>query len=350
MIHSEIIGSNGGVFAYTEGPSGGPGDTGWRIRYYSSPWQWDDGPGTFVGSNEDLQGIACHEYGHALGMAHSANTAATMYPGTTGQDMAIRSINSDDIAGVQAIYFAQDTAVKPRIISISGPGPTITITGVNFAATDNEVWFTQADPALNVAAVKVTNVNSNGTSITITVPGGAGPGEIQVKKGGVGGPKGLSNSLAITPVVGCTGGIVNYCTPGITTNICTAFMSSTGTPSATATSGFTLTCTSMEGQKSGLIFYGINGRLANIWAPGSSSYLCVKTPVQRTPSTNTNGNANACDGSISIDWSAYIAAHPGALGTPLFAGEVFNAQCWFRDPPAPGTTNLSDGIEFTLCP
>jgi hypothetical protein len=27
-----------------------------------------------------------------------------------------------------------------------------------------------------------------------------------------------------------------------------------------------------------------------------------------------------------------------------------NAQAWFRDPPAPGTTNLSNGLQFTMCP
>jgi hypothetical protein len=25
-------------------------------------------------------------------------------------------------------------------------------------------------------------------------------------------------------------------------------------------------------------------------------------------------------------------------------------QAWFRDPPAPGTTNLSNGLQFRTCP
>jgi len=32
------------------------------------------------------------------------------------------------------------------------------------------------------------------------------------------------------------------------------------------------------------------------------------------------------------------------------AGQVVTTQCWFRDPPAPGTTNLSDGLQFTTVP
>lgn len=351
--HSEISGSSGGVLAYCESTATGSSSNGWRIRYYAG-WTWNDGPTTSVGTNEDIQAIACHEYGHALGMGHAnADGNATMwasYPSPSGSRVAQRSINSDDIAGVQSIYFAEDTLVKPRITSVSGSGPVITITGANFAATNNEVWFTQADPALNTTAVKAVGLTSNGTSLTFNVPFGAGPGEIQVKSGSIGGPKGLSNSRAIIPNTACTGSVVNYCTAGFTSSFCVAEMSATGTPSVSASSGFTLTCSAMEGQRSGLIFYGVTGRNAAVWAPGSSSYLCVKSPVQRTPSANSGGTNNGCDGVISIDWNDYAATHPSAAGQPYTVGQVIDAQCWFRDPPAPGTTNLSDGIEFTLCP
>lgn len=355
MTHSQISGSSGGVLAFTEATASGGSSNGWRIRYYES-WDWNDGPTTSIGNDEDIQAIACHEYGHALGMGHSSTDGnATMwasYPSPSGSRIAQRSINSDDIAGVQSIYFAEDTAVKPRITSLSGTGPVITITGANFAATNNEVWFTQTDPALNTTAVKVVGLASNGTSITVTVPATAGPGEIQVKSGSIGGPKGLSNSRSLIPngATGCTGSVVSYCSAGLTSSFCIAAMSATGTPSITASSGFTLTCSGMEGQRTGLIFYGVNGRNAAVWAPGSTSYLCVKSPVQRTPSASSGGTNNACNGVIAIDWNAYISTHPGAAGQPYTVGQVVDAQCWFRDPPAPGTTNLSDGIEFTLCP
>src|SRR5262245_45737865 len=64
-IHSELAGSSGGVLAFTETPI----SDGWRIRYYSS-WTWQDGPGS-VTSGIDMQGVACHEYGHALGLDHT---------------------------------------------------------------------------------------------------------------------------------------------------------------------------------------------------------------------------------------------------------------------------------------
>jgi hypothetical protein len=34
----------------------------------------------------------------------------------------------------------------------------------------------------------------------------------------------------------------------------------------------------------------------------------------------------------------------------MLAGTICDAQCWYRDPPAPGTTNLSDALQWTMCP
>ena len=47
---------------------------------------------------------------------------------------------------------------------------------------------------------------------------------------------------------------------------------------------------------------------------------------------------------------AYIATHPFALGQPFTAGRHVWAQAYYRDPPSPFTTNLSDGLHFVVCP
>jgi hypothetical protein len=350
MTHSEISGSNGGVLAFTEGPSGGPGATGWRIRYYQN-WIWEDGPSAIVSSGfKDLQGIATHEYGHALGLGHSNVSTATMYASVISDGVPLRSLDPDDIAGVQAVYGPRDTAVKPEILGLSGPGPTITITGVNFAPTDNEVWFTQADPATTSAPVAVTGLVSNGTSIMVTVPSGVGPGDIQVKKGGVNDGKGLSNAFGIAPLLPGQCLVVNYCTAGLSSSFCTPTITWSGNPSASTGSGFTLTCEGLNGQRSSMIYYGITGRQATAWGPLSPSFMCVAAPRQRTPSANSGGTNGSCDGTISLDWNQYIATHPTALGVPFTAGDIVDAQCWYRDPLAPKTTNLSDAVEFTVCP
>ena len=142
---------------------------------------------------------------------------------------------------------------------------------------------------------------------------------------------------------------VVYCTAGTTTNGCNASISSAGLPSASATSGYTITISNVEGAKQGLIFYGISGQLIQPWGTGSS-FLCIKSPSQRLPSQVSGGIAGQCNGVLTNDWLAFIAANPGAIGTPLTAGTVVQAQGWFRDPPAPKSTSLSNAIEFTLIP
>jgi hypothetical protein len=57
-----------------------------------------------------------------------------------------------------------------------------------------------------------------------------------------------------------------------------------------------------------------------------------------------------CDGTIGLDWYGYFGAHPTALGAPFAVGQIIDAQCWYRDPPSPKTTNLSDALEFALSP
>ena len=141
-----------------------------------------------------------------------------------------------------------------------------------------------------------------------------------------------------------------YCTAGTTTSGCVPSIAAQGVPSVAATSGFTIRAEQVEGQRAGLIFYGLSGANAQVWQPGSSSFLCVKGPLQRTIATNSGGAAGACDGAIELDWLAYLAAAPLALGEPFSANTVVNAQCWFRDPSAPGTTNLSNALQFTTCP
>ncbi len=142
---------------------------------------------------------------------------------------------------------------------------------------------------------------------------------------------------------------VVYCTAGTSTNGCVPSISGTGTPSGSAGSGFALDVAALEGQKLGLFFYGIAGPAAVSWGSGTS-FLCVKTPTQRMGSQNSGGTANQCDGAFNQDFNAYLAANTGSLGQPFVGGEMVWAQAWYRDPAAPKTTNLSDGLQFVMQP
>jgi hypothetical protein len=139
----------------------------------------------------------------------------------------------------------------------------------------------------------------------------------------------------------------SYCTAGTSTNGCVPSISALGYPSASATSGFTIATTQLEGQKQGLFFYSLTGRHSGAWG---ESLLCVKAPTQRTPAMFSGGTAGQCDGSLSFDWLDYVATHPAALGVPFASGMQVGIQTWYRDPPSPKTTNLSDALEFIVAP
>jgi hypothetical protein len=163
-------------------------------------------------------------------------------------------------------------------------------------------------------------------------------------------PKG-SRRFKPAPVVACAPpATVAYCTAGTTTNGCAASMASSGTPSVSQPSGFVVGCNDVEGQKQGILFYGVNGMAAQPWGLGSTSFLCVKAPYQRTGVSNSGGATNQCNGALSVDLLAYLASHPAALGMPFNAGQQCWAQAWFRDPPTSKTTSLSNGLAITFQP
>jgi len=323
--HSMIGGSSGGVLAYCETPI----SDGWRIRYYEG-WSWQDGPGN-VTFGIDLQGVACHEYGHALGLGHTNVNGATMYPSISGTGVGQRSIAADDIAGVQFIYGVK-SASKPSIIGVSQSSGQMTITGINFSPTNNEVWFTQAAQGGLGDPIKVTGVTSNGTTITIAVPAAAGPGDVLVRNNGTAFGN-LSNAWPVDPQAGPSCTPVVYCTPKA---------SSTGQPAAIswfgsasfAANDFNLTC--FNGGvplANGIYIFSKTGRAANPFANGT---LCVAAP-SRGPGHKYDGF-----GTINVP----IPIDLTMVGTQRWY------QFWFRDVAQPDGTGvgLSDGLEVFFCP
>jgi len=70
---------------------------------------WDGGFQFFTGSTGCSNGfyiedIAAHEFGHALGLGHSTVASATMYPSVSTCATGNRTLDPDDIAGVEALY------------------------------------------------------------------------------------------------------------------------------------------------------------------------------------------------------------------------------------------------------
>lgn len=215
-VHAPLSGSSPGVYAYCEAPS----SDGWRIRYFQD-WHWSGGPGLALVAGEiDLQGVATHEYGHALGLAHSSVAGATMYASAAGSLLALRTIEADDTAGIAAVYGAK-LASKPRVLGIEVAGSQLVVHGQAFAATGNELWFTRRVPLDGSPTVLGPLVSTHGgTRISCTLPAGAGPGDVLVKvPGALHGC--LSNAWPLDPDVdGVSGGPVllsGAVPPGIAT-------------------------------------------------------------------------------------------------------------------------------------
>ena len=142
-----------------------------------------------------------------------------------------------------------------------------------------------------------------------------------------------------------------YCTSGTSASGCQALLSATGTPSASAASGFLLQASGVEGSKDGVFFWGKSGKQANPWGNGTS-FQCVVPPVTRGGSLSGSGTIGTCDGSFAQDLNAtWCSACPHPQKNPG-AGAIVQAQLWYRDPDNTSnqTTSLSDALEISVCP
>jgi formylglycine-generating enzyme required for sulfatase activity len=142
-----------------------------------------------------------------------------------------------------------------------------------------------------------------------------------------------------------------YCTAGTSTNGCTPSINANVQPNTANTAGCVITTSGVEGQKQGIVFYGVDntGFTPAPWGAGSTSFRCVKPPTTRIGSPlNSGGTAGLCDGSYVINWDAFQVANPTALGNPWVAGDKVFVQSWYRDPAAVKTSNLSNAVELTL--
>jgi hypothetical protein len=79
---------------------------------------WDETYRFFSGTSGCSNGfyiedIAAHEFGHALGLGHSALTSATMFSSTSSCNTGNRLLDADDVAGVRALYPPRDPPRAP---------------------------------------------------------------------------------------------------------------------------------------------------------------------------------------------------------------------------------------------
>lgn len=142
----------------------------------------------------------------------------------------------------------------------------------------------------------------------------------------------------------------SYCTPKINSFGCTPILASSGSCSASAPTGFDISCSNVLNMKPGMLLYTTGGQLLT---PFQGGFLCLASPIRRTPGVNSGGSALPavdCTGVWQIDFNAFVAGSLGGNPSPALSqpGTAIDVQWWGRDPgfPAPNNTALSDGLEF----
>ncbi|GBG78967.1 hypothetical protein CBR_g28681 [Chara braunii] len=85
-----------GVLAHGYSPQ-----TGWL--HFDDDEVWVVDPDKVAGSAFDLESVAVHELGHVLGLGHSANRDAIMYPSLKTGTVK-RELQADDINGIHQLY------------------------------------------------------------------------------------------------------------------------------------------------------------------------------------------------------------------------------------------------------
>ena len=290
------------------------------------------GPGT-----DDLDALAIWENG--TGLWENAGMAYGWLGGLT--DMVIFSVREgsaiigtpDSLLGVP--IEAGDLLIPP---TIAGLPPQMYIAAENLGLATLRSGFLASDDldALDILPVTITPLNPTGIR-------GGGP---------------VTVLIALGLIPDCNGNLIpdtlefaKYCTAGTSSGGCMATLCATGTASASAPSGFTVSAASVEGKKDGLFFYGTSGRQANAWGSGTS-FQCVAPPVKRGGLLLGSGTVGSCDGSFSQDLNArWCPTCPKPSHNPG-AGAVVQVQLWYRDPfnTSNQTTSLSDALEFVTAP
>ena len=160
-----------------------------------------------------------------------------------------------------------------------------------------------------------------------------------------------SNATVLMSQASC-GAPVTFCTAKAGLVCGLPAISATGTPSASATSGFTISASPARSNRQGVLLYNTERQVPAASFGGGT--LCVRAAgIRRGGPTNSGGSA-ACDGVFSIDMNTFAQGlwpQPSNNPAPflLEVGGTVRVQYWGRDSIATGTF-LSDALEYVVCP
>ena len=140
----------------------------------------------------------------------------------------------------------------------------------------------------------------------------------------------------------CAASVATYCTAKTSSSGCAPAIGYVGTPSASASGGFTVSATQIEASQPGVFFYGVTGPDA---LPFQGGWSCVNPPIQRTPPQDSGTSGSPpCTGVLALDLNA------SGICASIGVGYRGWMQVWFRDPASFTGTVLTDALEWTVCP
>ena len=324
-----VINTTSSILAFTEVPS----TDGWRIRFFEDPRDWNDGPdGILIGDDPmDIQGIACHEYGHALGLNHSTDADATMHAGVpSDKGVSHRSLHADDVLGVQAIYGIK-SASKPTITGVTWQGNWVTLIGTGFHPSANEVWFTQAQAPAHRHLLRKGNIASSqqGTRITLRPPSAAGSGDVVVRLPGLS-AQDLSNAFPLDLGVDFGWTPPEHYGSGGTTSAGTFELQWQSLPAASAGT-FRVSFSGVPAGRPVVLFEGNASATINL----PLGDLLVGGPLKRTL------------------WTVADSTGAGVMHVPIAnagPGQLRYYQAWVLDPSSTQGAALSNGLMVEIQP
>jgi hypothetical protein len=165
-------------------PANGGTDAGDMFLNSQASWQ--------INTDYDLETVAIHEFGHALGLGESQITTACMYAYYNGMK---QSLTTDDIAGIQSVWGAPQpdqfnsnglsngsSNTAANITSYIDGNGQIAIPNLRITSGSQVEWFSVTVPACTTGTMVVTEQSTNlsmlSPSVWVYKPGSKLPAAI----------------------------------------------------------------------------------------------------------------------------------------------------------------------------